>query len=116
MSTNYYAVRDEDEEYWNGLHLGKRAGGWQPYFQWHVGCSCCSYDDELPYRNFGELCEFIADPDVTVVDEYGEEYTTGEFIDMVIRWREENRRSQASASPKDGFVIDGWEFVTGDWS
>lgn len=80
MSTNYYAVFDEDDDYWEGIHLTKFSGGWRPSIQWHgvdYGCGC----DEHHYRNFDEFKEFIFREDIYIKNEYGETVDKEEFMD-----------------------------------
>lgn len=104
MSTNYYAVEDPTVPHYEGVHLGKRAGGWVFQFKWHVG--------EHPYRNFDEFKEYVRGR--VVKDEYDELWESEEFIDMVEGWCEENDRTP-DTSKKSVWVIDGYYFVKGDW-
>ena len=59
------------------VHLGKRSGGWK--FLWN-------FNDKKYYHDKKSLIEFIMPG--RVVDEYGEELESGEFIKMALSWGE----------------------------
>lgn len=80
MSTNFHAVEDEDEEYWNGVFLGKSAGGWVFQIKWHNWIHHPDKPDH-PYRNIDEFEEFVEGK--IIKDEYGSLMDNEEFIDMV---------------------------------
>ena len=67
------------EEFIQGtnIHLGKRSSGWK---------FCWNFHNNKYYSNKEELLDFINDG--RVVDEYGEEIDTEEFIDMALNWGE----------------------------
>lgn len=114
MSTNYYLVDSEEEDYWKGIFLGKKSGGWVPQFKWHRKnfCSCDCPNGTHNYRNWEELKSFLYRG--FIKDEYGEMYTPSEFIKMMEGWKEKNDNK-----PKEGaktWKIDGWWFVRGNWS
>jgi len=114
MSTNYYAVTEEDEPYYKGLFLGKRAGGWVFQFKWHDWTDMYS-DTESPnhpYRNFDEFKKYVSGK--IIKDEYGEVLSSDEFIDMIERWCEENNHTPNN-NDKMTWNIDGYWFVRGDW-
>lgn len=107
MSTNFYAVDSVEEDYWEGVFLGKRAGGWKFQFKWH--------GDGEYYRNFDELVDFITkEPHVKVIkDEYGTIYSPEKFLEIVREWNEENRR--VPENDKNTWCIDGYYFIKGSW-
>jgi hypothetical protein len=94
------------------IHLGKRSTGWK---------FCWNFHDNKYYSNKEELLKFIRNG--RVVDEYGEEIDTNEFIVMALNWGEpdglvadkEYRKKQRSNgmgsffdNPKyDDLIIDG---------
>jgi phage pi2 protein 07 len=57
------------------VHLGKRSGGWK---------FCWNFHGNKHYSNKKELLEFINSG--RVVDEYGMEISTEEFIKMALEW------------------------------
>ena len=59
------------------IHLGKRSGGWK---------FCWNFHNNKYYSNKEELIEFILSG--RVVDEYGEEIESQEFLDMAFAWGE----------------------------
>jgi hypothetical protein len=67
------------------VHLGKRSSGWKFLWNWNKG----EY-----YKTKEELFKFIRDG--RVVDEYGEQINTDEFITMALEWGKE----------------DGWDIET----
>jgi hypothetical protein len=67
------------------IHLGKRSGGWK---------FCWNFHKNKYYSNKEELLEFIRIG--RVVDEYGTELDTEEFIEMALNWCQ-----------PDGLVLNG---------
>jgi hypothetical protein len=61
------------------VHLGKRSGGWK---------FCWNFHDKKFYTNKEELLAFIRSG--IIVDEYGVELDTEEFITMALNWGEPN--------------------------
>ena len=59
------------------IHLGKRSSGWK---------FCWNFHNNKYYSNKEELIEFILSG--RVVDEYGEEIESQEFLDMAFAWGE----------------------------
>ena len=57
------------------IHLGKRSSGWK---------FCWNFHNNKYYSNKDELLEFIRSR--RVVNEYGEELTPDEFIEMALNW------------------------------
>ena len=61
------------------IHLGKRSGGWK---------FCWNFHKDKYYSNKEELIQFILSG--RVVDEYGEQIDSQEFLDMAFDWGEPN--------------------------
>ena len=94
------------------VHLGKRSGGWK---------FCWNFHKEKYYHDKESLLEYVRLG--RVVDEYGEEQNTEEFITMALEWGQpdglivnreyrKNERSKGAGSffddPKyDDLIIDG---------
>lgn len=117
MSTNFYSVETKDQDYWEGIFIGKRASGWVPQFKWHSKnfCTCGCPDGTHNYRNWDELKEFLRRNNQQFVkNEYGEVFTASEFIEMMVEWRENHSRKPSDNS--DSWEIDGWWFIKGNWS
>ena len=117
MSTNFYSVETKEQDYWEGVFIGKRAGGWVPQFKWHREnfCSCDCPDGTHNYRNWDELKEFLRrNNEQFVKDEYGESYTASEFIEMMEEWKEENNK-EPDSNRGSTWKIDGWWFIKGNW-
>ena len=66
------------------VHLGKRSGGWK---------FCWNFHKNKYYSNKEELIKFVLSG--RVVNEYGEEIDTWEFLDMAFSWGE-----------PDGLIVD----------
>jgi hypothetical protein len=112
MSTNYYACENEDQDYWEGLFLGKRAGGWVFQFKWHDWSYRNDKNTNHPYRNIDELEEFIEGK--VIKNEYFETVEPEKFIKMTKEWCEDNDR--VPTKPKrDIWEIDGYYFIKGNW-
>lgn len=58
------------------IHLGKRSCGWQ--FLWHF------YDGKFYSDNLNSIKEFLNNPEYQIVDEYGDVFTTEEFLNNEI--------------------------------
>ena len=115
MYTNYYAVESEDEDPYDGLFLGKRAGGWVFQIKWHDWTDMYENTESPnhPYRNFDEFVEYVDGK--VIKNEYGEVLTPEEFINMVEDWCEENPRTP-NTTRDSVWKIDGYYFIRGDWS
>jgi hypothetical protein len=59
------------------IHLGKRSSGWK---------FCWNFHKDKYYSNKEELIQFVLSG--RVVDEYGEQIDSQEFLDMVFAWGE----------------------------
>jgi hypothetical protein len=97
-----YIGTDSDLPYWDkinpwdefiegtSIHLGKRSGGWK---------FCWNFHKDKYYSSKEELIQFVLSG--RVVDEYGEEIDSQEFLDMAFSWGE-----------PDGLVADKEYFDT----
>ena len=100
------------------VHLGKRSGGWK---------FCWNFHDKKYYSNKEQLLKFIRSG--RVVDEYGEEHTPEDFIEMALNWgqphglvlNEEYRRKERAkghgwfwldSEKHDDLIIDGLRVST----
>lgn len=112
MSTNYWAVESKETKHYEGVFLGKLAGGWVPQLALHghkYGCVCGC--EESHYQTWEELMEFL---DGRVVkSEFGDVYSAAGWVNKLERWREKNDRTPGSSR---SWIIDGWHFVDGNWS
>ena len=75
MGTNYYAFNicptcNHEEE----LHLGKSSAGW---------CFSLHIYPELEINTLEELVQYISNKGYKIKNEYGEEKTINEFLDVV---------------------------------
>lgn len=70
------------------IHLGKRSSGWK---------FCWNFNDNKYYSSKEELIQFVLSG--RVVNEYGEEIDSQEFLDMAFAWGE-----------PDGLVVDAEYF------
>ena len=115
MSTNYYAVKHEDDPHYRGVFLGKTAGGWVPQLKWHTYhyCDCPCPNHTHLYRNWDELTDYLSRPEITIKDEYDQTYDLEDFIVMMRTKKEHNDREPAGDRV---WEIDGWHFLKGHWS
>lgn len=104
MSTNFYVKKNCSEcgTSTEGVHLGKRSGGWKFLFDKSHG----------EFRDFGSLANFLEGK--TVVAENGLEYTPLEFL-MAVYAVQANTASSAGMRgvTQDAF---GLEFANYDFS
>jgi len=112
MGTNFYAVENKDVACHEGLHLGKRSGGWAFQFKWHDWRFDSSHEENHPYRNFDELEEFLDDK--VVKAQYGRVEDTQDFLEMTESWCQEDGR--VPSDERNSWCIDGHWFVKGDWT
>lgn len=86
----FHIIQDEKDEYksltpWDvfmtglNVHLGKRSSGWK---------FCWNFHNKKFYSNKEELLAFIRSG--RILDEYGAEWDTEEFITMALNWGEPN--------------------------
>jgi len=91
MVMNGYRFIVENEQMWYdkspwdeftedmSIHLGKRSMGWK---------FCWNFHDNKYYKNKEELLNFIRKG--RVVDEYGQQIDSEEFIEMALEWGQPN--------------------------
>ena len=78
-----YEYSWDNESVWDrfiegtNIHLGKRSGGWK---------FCWNFHKDKYYSNKEELIQFVLSG--RVVDEYGEQIDSQEFLDMAFAWGE----------------------------
>ena len=101
MGTNYYAHVDGDR-----LHLTKTSGGWKPALHWHPD----------RYTTPDEFFDFVMDPSVTIVDEYGRTWSKRLFVEKVRRWVRENDRTHDPSAYYVEAIRGGYQFHSGEWS
>ena len=87
IETEFRQYKSEDswgsESAWDmfiegtSIHLGKRSGGWK---------FCWNFHKDKYYSNKEELIQFVLSG--RVVDEYGEQIDSQEFLDMAFAWGE----------------------------
>jgi hypothetical protein len=87
IETEFRQYKSEDswdsESVWDrfiegtSIHLGKRSGGWK---------FCWNFHKDKYYSNKEELIQFVLSG--RVVDEYGEQIDSQEFLDMAFAWGE----------------------------
>ena len=88
---NCFAYIDDPDDQWTRLspwdefvngtrvHLGKRSGGWKFLWNWNK---------QKYYKSKEELLDFVRSG--RIVDEYGEEISAEEFIEMALSWGQED--------------------------
>lgn len=92
MSTNYYARTPDTPANEDGLHIGQSAAGWEFLWQAHRDPQIKSVED---WR------EYLFQPDVRVVDEYGEEE---DDLDGFLAWA--IRSNAATVYKRTGEGVD----------
>jgi hypothetical protein len=112
MSTNYWAVEEEDANHWNGVFLGKRVCGWVFQFAWH-GDGCICHCDRHHYRNIDELTDFLHSGYI-VKNEFGQRFEPSEFLQMAKNWPANDDFPREPQN--DSWEINGYFFVRGNWS
>lgn len=125
MGTNYYVIKNKCEcckRYDQEYHIGKASGGWAFSFQGYTWNKLTSWKDWK---------EFLKDQQI--VDEYGEEISYNEFVEMVETFKSptyvnsrtgKQNLSQFEESKKNGYFdierdwIDeqGYSFTTVEFS
>ena len=102
MGTNYYAkinVCEHCGREENKIHLGKSSYGWQFSFQYNEG----EY-----YKNYDEMIYWLRDK--RIFDEYGDEITMSEFMDMVETKKKEKHNHAKEYPSSTEQVIGGYSF------
>lgn len=88
MGTNYYAKKSEHDPCDEGLHIGKKSGGWDFLFRAHPGrgiIDCAAW------------LSLLRRPDVQIVDEYGTPWAVQEFWSMATSHDRRSVRKHAQA-------------------
>ena len=75
MGTNYYAIENKCSECGrqDRFHIGKNSWGWN----FGVDISHGKYDD------YESLCDYLRSVRI-IVDEYGDEYSVNEIVDIIL--------------------------------
>lgn len=101
FASKLYDKRNEYTRKGNVIHLGKRSCGWKflwnpnviKYYDWCMDqktkeyVSVIKYDYVYPLTKQG-ITDFCNREDVIITDEYGEQYTSEEFLEMAFSWGE----------------------------
>lgn len=101
LASELYGERDQYTRKGNVIHLGKRSCGWKflwnpnviKYWDGHIDpetkeyISVVKYDYVYPLTKQG-ITDFCNRKDVIITDEYGEQYTSEEFLEMAFSWGE----------------------------
>jgi len=113
MGTNYYArynICPQCGRY-DELHICKNSFGWEPLFR--------AYREEehgVEIRSFRDWVKFLKQPDVKIVDEYGDEVKKKDFVKLLkMKHSEESFKSH----PKSGGCWvdeEGYEFTYREFS
>ena len=98
LASELYGERNEYTRRGNVIHLGKRSGGWK--FLWNSNViryadgyldenkqyvPVYKYDYVYPLTKQG-ITDFCNREDVVITDEYGEQYTPEDFLEMAFSW------------------------------
>ena len=98
LASELYGRRNEYTRRGNVIHLGKRSGGWK--FLWNSNViryadgyldenkqyvPVYKYDYVYPLTKQG-ITDFCNREDVIITDEYGEQYTPEDFLEMAFSW------------------------------
>lgn len=101
LASELYGRRNEYTRRGNVIHLGKRSCGWK--FLWNPNTIryCDGYIDQetkefIPVYKYDQvypltkqgITDFCSREDVIITDEYGEQYTSEEFLEMAFSWGE----------------------------
>lgn len=93
LTSELYGRRDDYSGVGNEIHLGKRSGGWK--FLWNPNVikvwdnETCDYAYNYVYPLTKEgITNFVMREDVIITDEYGEQYTPEDFLEMAFSWGE----------------------------
>lgn len=95
LVSELYGRRNDYSGIGNEIHLGKRSGGWK--FLWNPNVikvwdsEACDYAYNYVYPLTKEgITNFVMKEDVIITDEYGEQYTPEDFLEMAFSWGEPN--------------------------
>ncbi len=116
MGTNYYAVRNRPTVA-DPIHIGKSSAGWLFNFQSHNE----KWDNPpVVWNTYSQVKAWlykhtVEDKDFVILDEYDEEISYDDFIQMV----DEKQRDEVNQSNPDNFTytrnVDGYRFSDGDF-
>lgn len=101
LASELYGRRNEYTRKGNMIHLGKRSAGWKflwnpnviKYYDGYIDpetkeyVSVIKYDYIYPLTKQG-ITDFCNREDVIITDEYGEQYTPKDFLEMAFSWGE----------------------------
>ena len=101
LASELYGERNQYTRKGNLIHLGKRSCGWKFLWNPNVIKYCdvyidpetieyvpvYKYDQMYPLTKQG-ITDFFNREDVIITDEYGEQYTPKEFLEMAFSWGE----------------------------
>lgn len=102
LASELYGNRNEYSRKGNVIHLGKRSCGWK--FLWNSNViryangyiddnnqyiPVFKYDYVYPLTKQG-ITDFCNREDVIITDEYGEQHTSKEFLEMAFSWGEQD--------------------------
>lgn len=110
MGTNYYAVKKKPT-ITEPLHIGKSSCGWK--FLFHEVNKYNSFDYNLEIHTFEQWKEFLENNDeIVILDEYDEEISVKDFLELVESKQNENNIDDFSYSKN----VNGYRFVAGEFS
>lgn len=101
LASELYGERNQYTRKGNLIHLGKRSCGWKFLWNPNVIKYCDGYIDPetieyVPVYKYDQMypltkqgiTDFCNREDVIITDEYGEQYTPKEFLEMAFSWGE----------------------------
>lgn len=101
LASELYGHRNEYTRKGNKIHLGKRSCGWKFLWNSNIIRYCDGYIDPetkeyIPVYKYDQIypltkqgiTDFCNREDVIITDEYGEQYTSEEFLEMAFSWGE----------------------------
>lgn len=101
LASELYGNRNEYTRKGNVIHLGKRSCGWKFLWNSNVIRYCDGYVDSetkefVPVWKYDQvypltkqgITDFCSRKDVIITDEYGETFSTEEFLEMAFSWGE----------------------------
>lgn len=101
LSSELYGHRNEYTRKGNKIHLGKRSCGWKFLWNPNIIRYCDGYIDQetreyVPVYKYDQvypltkqgITDFCNREDVIITDEYGEQYTPKDFLEMAFSWGE----------------------------
>lgn len=100
LASELYGERNEYTRKGNVIHLGKRSCGWKFLWNPNVIRYADGYLDEnkqyVPVYKYDyvypltkqDITDFVMREDVIIIDEYGEQFDSKEFLEMAFSWGE----------------------------